>query len=250
MLQGLGHERTARYRLMATLSTFYYCLHNTRKNSIDICGVARCVFLANLCYRFFIVRSVKIWSLYRSLLFLQSLEQVNHKLVAIMLQYWVKTSTQKSLKCRLNCPALITGRLTVYNIEKIMDSVAEIKYVTRTGRPRARHIVVILQDKVISQLMDRYQALQTCIHVAIECVVFQSNYAIFKVRQSLIFLNHWIWFLLLLLITPTTSIITVGRILRFFICIALLFSSHLNVLKFCVFPEVVQHKGWSAPIQR
>lgn len=53
-----------------------------------------------------------------------------------------------------------------------MKSVAEFKVVARASLALGHHTPVVLHHVVISQLCNGQQALKTCVHVAVERVIF------------------------------------------------------------------------------
>ena len=61
-----------------------------------------------------------------------------------------------------------------------MNAVAEIEAVSCPRLTSLYDVVVLLHDKVISHLIYWKQALHTSIHIAVECVVFETHNAIFK----------------------------------------------------------------------
>ena len=82
-----------------------------------------------------------------------------------------------------------------------MYAITKVEIVPSSGSaPFERDIVVVLHDVVIAKLVDRKQALQAGVHVAIECVIFEAHDAVFKVGQFSILLDHGIWLVLLLLL--------------------------------------------------
>ena len=65
-----------------------------------------------------------------------------------------------------------------------MELVAEGEIVSRTCHSTLCDIEVALQDEVVSELLNGKQALETCVHVAEEGVVLESNDAVFVVWQG------------------------------------------------------------------
>ena len=71
-----------------------------------------------------------------------------------------------------------------------MEAIAEIKIVISPSYSSVRDIVVILHHVVISELLDRQQALQARIHVAVESVVLKADDSVLEVGQTFVNTSH------------------------------------------------------------
>lgn len=71
-----------------------------------------------------------------------------------------------------------------------MESVAEFKVVACASLAMCHYAPVVLHHVVISQLCNGQQALKTCVHVAVERVIFQSDNSIFVGGQPLVLSIH------------------------------------------------------------
>ena len=92
--------------------------------------------------------------------------------MTIVLKYWIETPSQKIFERWFQDPALVMRRLAVYDVKKFMNSIAKVECITCASYASLGNIVVILEDKVISQLRDWDKTLQASIHIAIESVIF------------------------------------------------------------------------------
>jgi len=131
--------------------------------------------------RFCRVRSIKSFTSYRCLLVLDLFKQIYHELVTIMLQGRFKLSPNKSFDLWIDN---IIISLTTSAIDLFIQLIKLITiFKVRSSSFWMLELNELLKHKVISQLMNWYQALQASIHVAVECVIVKTYDTIFKSRQ-------------------------------------------------------------------
>jgi hypothetical protein len=87
-----------------------------------------------------------------------------------MLLQWVETLPNRPFDIWVDDPAFFAlTALRVDQCEEFVELVAEFKVVLLANAFLVQ--IVVLLDEMVSKLIDREQALQACVHVAIERVV-------------------------------------------------------------------------------
>lgn len=61
-----------------------------------------------------------------------------------------------------------------------MELLTEIEIVSLSTYSFLLTVSILLQYEVISKVLDRQQALQTRVHVAVECIIMQTDYSVLK----------------------------------------------------------------------
>ena len=182
---------------------------------------------------------------------MELLEQVDHELVAVVLHDRVKAPAQQAFQGGLDDPLFRTGRFIVDDGVEFMYTITKVEIVPSSRSSTfERDVVVVLHDEVVAQLPDRQQALQTGVHVAIECVIFEAYDTVFKVGQFAILFNHRIRLVLLLLLQIIDVSSVALRGLALFAFIDFLCLSHGHISDFDLPEHIVADNCWSTAVKR
>ena len=140
---------------------------------------------ANLFHRLLWICSCPFESFW-CLLIRELLEKEYHKLMTIVLHDWIEFSLQDFLDVRVYDPSL---RLTTFakdNIKEIVEFIVVFKIVLN---PCFVFVFsILLHYEMITQIVYRYKALKAGIHVAVVCIIVETNYTIFNRRWLFVFL--------------------------------------------------------------